>query len=129
MRRLRPDALFDSFFGLLDIKLGKCRLPLESTNTLVVGGQRLIDRIRDHPLVWRKSELELDSRVLSSGLRSLQPRDHPDTQLINKVAGLYGLITIFVGGSFLQLAFYAYSTASLFAFFWALRIVKSVSRI
>ena len=47
-------------------------------------------------------------------------------QLINKVAGLYGLITIFVGGSFTQLTFYAYSTASLFAFLWALKTVKSV---
>lgn len=48
-------------------------------------------------------------------------------QLINKVAGVYGLITIFVGGTFVQLLFYAYSVATLFAFLWALRIVKSVS--
>jgi hypothetical protein len=47
-------------------------------------------------------------------------------QLINKVAGVYGLITILVGGSFVQLLFYAYSIATLFAFLWALRIVKSV---
>ncbi|EIW65733.1 hypothetical protein M231_04271 [Tremella mesenterica] len=74
-RPLRPEAVFSSFLGLLDIKLG--------------------------------SEI-----ILLFGL-------------INKVAGLYGLITIFVGGSFLQLLFYAYSTATLFAFLWALRIVKS----
>jgi len=49
-----------------------------------------------------------------------------DGQLINKVAGLYGLITILVGGTFTQLVFYAYSTASLFAFLWALKSVKSV---
>ena len=39
---------------------------------------------------------------------------------------MYGLITIIVGGSFAQLLFYTYSTATLFAFLWALRIVKSV---
>lgn len=43
------------------------------------------------------------------------------------MAGVYGLITIFVGGSFVQLLFYAYSVVTLFAFLWALRIVKSVS--
>ncbi|WWC89510.1 uncharacterized protein L201_004434 [Kwoniella dendrophila CBS 6074] len=47
--------------------------------------------------------------------------------LINKVAGLYGLITIFIGGSFVQLLFYAYSTATLFAFLWGLKVVKSES--
>ncbi|WVN88124.1 uncharacterized protein L203_103325 [Cryptococcus depauperatus CBS 7841] len=45
--------------------------------------------------------------------------------LINKVAGLYGLITVFVGGSFVQLLFYAYSIATMFAFLWALKVVKS----
>jgi hypothetical protein len=49
------------------------------------------------------------------------------TQLINKVAGLYGLVTLFVGGSFTQLLFYAYSLATLFGFLWMLKIVKSVS--
>lgn len=48
-------------------------------------------------------------------------------QLINKVAGVYGLITVFVGGTFVQFLFYAYSIASLFAFGWALKVVKSVS--
>ncbi|WVQ82416.1 hypothetical protein IAT38_004544 [Cryptococcus sp. DSM 104549] len=47
--------------------------------------------------------------------------------LINKVAGLYGLITVLVGGSFVQLLYYAYSTATLFAFLWGLRVVKSES--
>ncbi|WVR07211.1 hypothetical protein IAU60_004252 [Kwoniella sp. DSM 27419] len=47
--------------------------------------------------------------------------------LINKVAGLYGLITILVGGSFTQYFYYAYSTATLFAFLWGLRVVKSES--
>lgn len=32
-----------------------------------------------------------------------------------------------MGGSFSQLSYYAYSVATLFAFLWALRIVKSVS--
>ncbi|WWC70402.1 uncharacterized protein I206_104352 [Kwoniella pini CBS 10737] len=47
--------------------------------------------------------------------------------LINKAAGLYGLITILVGGSFVQLLFYAYSTGTLFAFLWGLKVVKSES--
>lgn len=47
--------------------------------------------------------------------------------MINKVAGVYGLITILVGGTFPQLLFYAYSVGTLFAFLWALKIVKSVS--
>jgi hypothetical protein len=49
-------------------------------------------------------------------------------QLINKVAGLYGLVTLIIGGSFTQLLFYAYSVATLFGFLWMLKIVKSVSR-
>ncbi|KAL7421769.1 hypothetical protein Q5752_003540 [Cryptotrichosporon argae] len=76
-RKPQPDAVFSSFLGILDIKLG-CEI------------------------------------VLLFGL-------------INKVAGVYGLITIFVGGSFLQLLFYGYSIATLFAFQWALRVVKSES--
>ncbi|OCF36701.1 hypothetical protein I317_02998 [Kwoniella heveanensis CBS 569] len=73
----RPGAAFNSFLGLLDIKLG--------------------------------AEI-----ILLFGL-------------INKVAGLYGLIVVFVGGSFTQLLYYAYSTATLFAFLWGLRVVKSES--
>ncbi|KAK1924417.1 Inositolphosphorylceramide synthase subunit Kei1-domain-containing protein [Papiliotrema laurentii] len=76
-RLASPGAVFNSFLGALDIKLG--------------------------------AEI-----VLLFGL-------------INKVAGLYGLVVIFIGGSLTQIAFYAYSTASLFAFLWALRIVKSES--
>ncbi|ODO08909.1 hypothetical protein L198_00648 [Cryptococcus wingfieldii CBS 7118] len=68
-------AIFNSFLGLLDIKLG--------------------------------AEI-----VLLFGL-------------INKVAGLYGLITIVVGGTFPQLLYYAYSTGTLFAFLWGLKVVKS----
>jgi len=74
-KRIRPDAVFSSFLGVLDIKLG-CEI------------------------------------ILLFGL-------------INKVGGLYGLITVFVGGSFAQLLFYGYSTASLFTFLWALQVVKS----
>lgn len=48
-------------------------------------------------------------------------------QLINKVAGVYGLITVLVGGTFVQFLFYAYSVVTLFAFLWALGVIKSVS--
>lgn len=40
---------------------------------------------------------------------------------------MYGLITVLVGGTFVQFLFYAYSIASLFVFLWALNVVKSVS--
>lgn len=40
---------------------------------------------------------------------------------------MYGLITLVVGGTFLQYGFYAYSIATLFAYLWALAVVKSVS--
>ena len=75
VRRFQPGAVFASFLGILDIKLG-CEL------------------------------------ILLFGL-------------INKVAGVYGLITVFVGGTFVQFLFYAYSFATLFAFLWALNVIKS----
>ncbi|GFZ44125.1 hypothetical protein JCM24511_01846 [Saitozyma sp. JCM 24511] len=75
LRSVRPNAVFSSFLGLLDIKLG--------------------------------AEI-----ILLFGL-------------INKVAGLYGLVTLIIGGSFTQLLFYAYSLATLFGFLWMLKVVKS----
>lgn len=54
-------------------------------------------------------------------------RGEANDQLISKVAGVYGLITVLVGGSFTQIAFYAYSVATLFAFLWGLKQVKAVS--
>ncbi|KAL1405434.1 hypothetical protein Q8F55_009065 [Vanrija albida] len=47
--------------------------------------------------------------------------------LINKVAGVYGLIMLFLPGvgTFSQFLFYAYSVATLIVFAWALRAVKS----
>jgi hypothetical protein len=91
----KPGAIFNSFLGVLDIKLG--------------------------------AEIVLLFGVSSSSPVQGTPHKAHFLQLINKVAGLYGLITIFVGGSFTQLAFYAYSTASLFVLLWALKTVKSVS--
>ncbi|ORX36828.1 Inositolphosphorylceramide synthase subunit Kei1-domain-containing protein [Kockovaella imperatae] len=75
LRRLRPEAVFDSFLGILDIKLGAEIILLFA--------------------------------------------------LINKVAGVYGFITIVVGGTFTQLAFYAYSIVTLFVLLWALKQVKA----
>jgi len=43
--------------------------------------------------------------------------------LLNKVAGVYGLIAIFNGGSFAQLSMYIYSVAALAAFGWGLKAV------
>jgi len=47
--------------------------------------------------------------------------------LINKVAGVYGLIAIFTGGSITQLSFYLYSTATLFLFIWGMKAVSEES--
>lgn len=47
-------------------------------------------------------------------------------QLLNKVAGVYGLIAIFNGGSFAQLSMYIYSVAALAAFAWGLKVVTEV---
>lgn len=46
--------------------------------------------------------------------------------LINKVAGVYGLITVFIGANFSQYMFYAYSVVTLFAFMWGLGKIKEV---
>lgn len=43
--------------------------------------------------------------------------------LLNKVAGVYGLIAVFTGGSVVQLSMYIYSVAALVALTWGLRAV------
>lgn len=50
-------------------------------------------------------------------------------QLLNKVAGVYGLIAVLTGagGSFAQLSLYIYSVVALLALGWGLRAVKNVS--
>jgi hypothetical protein len=49
-------------------------------------------------------------------------------QLLNKVAGVYGLIAVLTGagGSFAQLSLYIYSAIALVALGWGLRAVKEV---
>lgn len=49
-------------------------------------------------------------------------------QLLNKVAGVYGLIAVLTGagGSFAQLSMYIYSVIALLGLGWALRAVKEV---
>jgi hypothetical protein len=85
-----------------------------ASSTTLTELMRTSSRGRDYPIVW------CEPYPFSTSI-TLTP-----TQLINKVAGIYGLVTLFVGGSFLQLSFYAYSCATLVAYIWALRIVKSV---
>ncbi|KZV92367.1 DUF1753-domain-containing protein, partial [Exidia glandulosa HHB12029] len=45
--------------------------------------------------------------------------------LLNKVAGVYGLIAVFTGGSLAQLSLYVYSIGTLVAFAWGLRAVTA----
>lgn len=49
-------------------------------------------------------------------------------QVLNKVAGVYGLIAVLTGagGSFAQLSLYIYSVVALIALVWGLRAVKNV---
>ena len=47
-------------------------------------------------------------------------------QVLNKVAGVYGLVAVFTGGTFAQLSLYFYSTAVLAAFFWGLKVANDV---
>lgn len=48
--------------------------------------------------------------------------------MLNKVAGVYGLIAMLTGsgGSFAQLSLYVYSVVALIALVWGLRAVKNV---
>ena len=47
---------------------------------------------------------------------------------LNKVAGVYGLISAFTGGSISQMSFYIYSSVTLYVVVWGLRAVADVSR-
>lgn len=47
--------------------------------------------------------------------------------MLNKVAGIYGLITVFTGGNLAQLSMYTYSVVGLAAYVWGLKAVKEVS--
>lgn len=48
--------------------------------------------------------------------------------MLNKVAGVYGLIAVLTGagGSFAQLSMYIYSVLGLVALGWGLQVVKAV---
>jgi len=44
--------------------------------------------------------------------------------VINKVAGIYGLVAVFTGGSLAQLSMYIYSVALLFVYVWGIRVTS-----
>lgn len=46
--------------------------------------------------------------------------------LLNKIAGVYGIIAVFTGGSVAQVSLYVYSIATLVLFLWGLRGIASV---
>jgi len=46
---------------------------------------------------------------------------------LNKVAGVYGLIAAFTGGTLAQLSFYVYSAVTLWVVVWGIRAVSDVS--
>jgi hypothetical protein len=51
-----------------------------------------------------------------------------ELQLLNKVAGVYGLIAVLTGagGTFPQISLYMYSALALAGLVWGLKVVKTV---
>jgi inositol phosphorylceramide synthase regulatory subunit len=101
---LRPEWRlwpFSSFFGLLDLKTGVTVALLFAVRATLLS--------------------------LHFGLTER----HTPCQLLNKVAGVYGLIAVLTGagGSFAQLSLYVYSAVALVALGWGLRAVKEVRMI
>lgn len=47
--------------------------------------------------------------------------------LLNKIAGVYGILALFTGGSIAQVSLYIYSIATLVLFLWGLRGIAQVS--
>jgi hypothetical protein len=79
--------------------------------------------------------LDLKTGVTIALLFAVSPDSHlllnklnPTCQLFNKVAGIYGLISVLTGagGSFAQLSLYLYSLLGLVALGWGLKAVKEV---
>lgn len=48
--------------------------------------------------------------------------------LFNKIAGVYGIIAVFQGGTFAQLSLYVYSIGSILGLLWGLKGISDVSR-
>jgi hypothetical protein len=46
--------------------------------------------------------------------------------LLNKVAGVYGIMAVFTGGTFAQVSLYVYSVATLLVFLWGLKSIAEV---
>lgn len=46
--------------------------------------------------------------------------------LLNKVAGVYGVLAVFTGGTFAQVSMYLYSIATIAALIWGMKAVGEV---
>jgi hypothetical protein len=46
--------------------------------------------------------------------------------VLNKVAGAYGMLAIFSGGTFAQISMYIYSIATIVVFLWGLKGIGEV---
>lgn len=46
--------------------------------------------------------------------------------LLNKIAGVYGILAVFTGGTLAQVSLYVYSIATLMLFLWGLRNIADV---
>ena len=44
--------------------------------------------------------------------------------LFNKIAGIYGIIAVFQGGTFAQVSLYLYSIATIPIFIWGLKVIS-----
>ena len=47
--------------------------------------------------------------------------------MLNKVAGFYGVLTVFTGGTLAQISLYVYSVVTLVIFLWGLKGIAEVS--
>ena len=92
---------------------------LYSTRSLLAAMQSLTGRAASaRPLTGfvRIFDLKLGSEIITY------------FAILNKVAGVYGLLAVFFGGNLAQLSLYLYSVATLLACAWGLRQIGEVSR-
>lgn len=137
--------LFDSFFAIMDIKQGE-ELPPHRDHSPFLSRSpsihSLVFTIPSHrsrcyacrplwcPYIRINPSTPTVSRLTLSDIRDASPPTRPlphpaSRQILNKVAGVYGLLgAFFAGGSFSQLSYYLYSTLSLAAFIFGLRAIS-----
>jgi hypothetical protein len=106
---IQPRAFFDSFCGILDIKSGM---------------HGVFAWFRRFPTIADRVRFVMYSCL---GLHVIGAQIILFFGALNKVTGVYGLISAFTGGSIVQLSFYAYSAVTLWVVVWGIRAISAVS--